>query len=81
MQNATRYNISNSKQLQNSPIDLHILGKEDSTNSTTNWDAKGHLVNDDGETTVLDGFVNYDKIQATHKIGYGLNEIQITFSN
>jgi hypothetical protein len=57
MQNASALRARTTYDLQQAPIDLHILGSF-RVPGIPNWQAEGLYVNDDGETTDLGGNVN-----------------------
>jgi len=72
MQNATALGARTTKDLQNAPVDLHILGAY-RVPGYQNWQADGLYVNDDGETTVLDDNVNQYYIKALYTQNQGEN--------
>ena len=49
LQNTTELTFSTTADLQNKPVDFHILGKMTSADSPTNFRASGSYYNDDGE--------------------------------
>lgn len=57
MQNATKLNAMTTFDLQNYPVDLHILGSANKMGEA--WYATGTFVNDDGLTTSLNGNYNH----------------------
>lgn len=57
MVNATKYKSMNTKQLQQNPIDLHILGKA-STWMEGIWTAQGNYYNDDSSVQNGTGYFN-----------------------
>ena len=65
MQDATTLGARTTVDLQNAPIDLHILGSF-RVPGVMNWQAEGLYVNDDGLTTDLQGNVNQYYIKATY---------------
>jgi hypothetical protein len=65
MQDAKALKAMTTKDLQNAPIDLHILGKYN-VPGLPNWRAEGTYLNDDGLSTQLAGNVNQYRLVATY---------------
>lgn len=65
MQDATSMNVKTTVDLQNAPIDLHILGSY-AFPGATSWRAEGLYYNDDGLTTEVAGNANQYKIKASY---------------
>jgi len=70
MQDAQGLGARTTKDLQNHPVDLHILGSV-RVPGVPNWSADGDYINDDGETIVLDGNVNQYHFRATYSQSLG----------
>ena len=65
MQDATKLKANTSVDLQNSPVDLHILGQY-RVPGIQSWAAEGLYVNDDGLNVDTQGNVNQYYIKATY---------------
>jgi hypothetical protein len=65
MQDATKLKANTTVDLQNSPIDLHILGQY-RVPGIMSWAAEGLYVNDDGLTVETEGNVNQYYMKATY---------------
>ena len=65
LQDATELKVNTTVDLQNQPVDLHILGQYRVPGVMT-WAAEGLYVNDDGLTTELGGNVNQYYMKATY---------------
>lgn len=65
LQNATAIGARTTKDLQNQPVELHILGQY-RVPGIMSWSAEGFYVNDDGETVDLYGNVNQYYLKATY---------------
>ena len=76
MQDATALQAMNTVDLQNAPVDLHILGT--SSNLPNTWTARGDYINDDGLTRDLTNNLNQYLIQAQYSRAVG-EQIAITF--
>jgi len=70
MQDAKAIGARNTKDLQQHPVDLHILGNFRNPLST-NWTSEGDYINDDGVTTDLAGNVNQYHMRATYSYWQG----------
>lgn len=57
LQNATKLNVNTTAQLQQSPIDLHILGTPNKGGEA--WYAAGTYINDDGLNLTTQGNYNH----------------------
>ncbi len=76
MQNATALQAMTTVDLQNAPVDFHILGA--SKFSATSWTASGDYLNDDGLNRTLTDNVNQYFIQAQYSRSVG-EQVTITF--
>jgi alpha-glucosidase (family GH31 glycosyl hydrolase) len=65
MQDATKLKANTTVDLQNSPVDLHILGQY-RVPGIMSWAAEGLYVNDDGLTVETEGNVNQYYMKATY---------------
>ena len=78
MQNATKLNAGTTVDLQNQPVDFHILGSF-RVPGLMAWSAVGLYLNDDGLTTTLAGNVNQYRLNVGYSQSQG-EQLTITIS-
>jgi hypothetical protein len=68
MQNATAVVANTTHDLQQQPVDFHVLGKLSPWSTTAVWGARGTYINDDGLNVTTEGNYNQYELIADETI-------------